>query len=324
MLAHSPWLLEGELAKMRLKKVFDYILSPRYQELAPELGLVRTAKGAFPKGNGVKLYGLEHYQKHGQMDELLMHLELFARLGLINRYPLLMSHLEWLQSQQGKDGRWNLSTKLINDASRWTTLLRIEKDWRSPARKEADLTPSSVDLGLRCRQSLQGLTGRAITRLQLGGFISARPEGPSGIARTAVEATADGDSILPCRWLGGAVWAIPPGPDWPRHHAHNSLDSSQRAQRARPGSPAPLLKRPLMEIRSSLVGGFGARCGQSLQGLTGGARSRRTTRCCFVWGASYAWSSMLLCRHLSAPSLPLPSDPVPHLCCSQPLLALLS
>ena len=67
-------------------------------------------------------------------------IEHFARLGLINRYPLLMSHLEWLQSQQGKDGRWNLSTKLINDASRWTTLLRIEKDWRSPTRKEADLT----------------------------------------------------------------------------------------------------------------------------------------------------------------------------------------
>ncbi len=42
------------------------------------------------------------------MDELLVHLELFARLGLINRYPLLMSHLEWLQSQQGKNGRWNV------------------------------------------------------------------------------------------------------------------------------------------------------------------------------------------------------------------------
>ncbi len=40
-------------------------------------------------------------------------LELFARLGLINRYPLLMSHLEWLQSQQAKDGRWNLPTKLL-------------------------------------------------------------------------------------------------------------------------------------------------------------------------------------------------------------------
>ena len=140
VLAHSPWLLEGEMAKMRLKKVFDYVLSQRYQELAPELGLVRTAKGAFPKANGIKLYNLEHYQTHSQMDELLVHLELFARLGLINRYPLLMSHLEWLQAQQAKDGRWNLSTKMINDTSRWTTLLRIEKDWRSPARKEADLT----------------------------------------------------------------------------------------------------------------------------------------------------------------------------------------
>jgi hypothetical protein len=29
---------------------------------------------------------------------------------------------------------------MINDSSRWTHILRIEKDWRSPARKEADLT----------------------------------------------------------------------------------------------------------------------------------------------------------------------------------------
>jgi hypothetical protein len=74
------------------------------------------------------------------MDELLVLLELFSALGLINRYPLLMSHLDWAQSQQGKEGRWNLPTRLINDNSRWTTLLRIEKDWRSPVRKEADLT----------------------------------------------------------------------------------------------------------------------------------------------------------------------------------------
>jgi hypothetical protein len=51
-----------------------------------------------------------------------------------------MSHLDWLQSQQGKNGRWNFSTKLINDASRWTYLMRLEKDWRSPNRKEADMT----------------------------------------------------------------------------------------------------------------------------------------------------------------------------------------
>lgn len=136
----SPWLLQGEMAKMRLKKVSDYILSPTYQAIAPELGLVRTSKGSFPKLGGVRVRPVEYYQKHGHIEELIVHLEMFARLGLINRYPLLMSHLEWLQSQQGKNGRWNLSTKLINDSSRWTTLMRIEKDWRSPARKEADLT----------------------------------------------------------------------------------------------------------------------------------------------------------------------------------------
>jgi hypothetical protein len=138
--AYSPWLLDGEMAKMWLKKVFDYVLSPTYQSLAPDLGLVRTDKGSFVRGHGIRLYPVEHYQKRGHLDELLTYLELFARLGLINRYPLLMSHLEWLQSQQGKDGRWNLPTKLISDSSRWTQLLRIEKDWRSPARKEADLT----------------------------------------------------------------------------------------------------------------------------------------------------------------------------------------
>ena len=56
VLAYSPWLLDGELAKMRLKKIFDYILSPTYQELAPELGLVRTAKGSFTKGSGIKIH----------------------------------------------------------------------------------------------------------------------------------------------------------------------------------------------------------------------------------------------------------------------------
>jgi hypothetical protein len=138
--AFSSWLLDGEMAKMRLKKVFDYLLSPTYQNLAPELGLVRTDKGAFLKQHGVRLHSVDHYQKKGGLDELLVQLELFARLGLINRYPLLMAHLEWLQSQQGKDGRWNLSTKLINENSRWTHLLRVERDWRSPTRKEADAT----------------------------------------------------------------------------------------------------------------------------------------------------------------------------------------
>jgi len=138
--AFSAWLLDGEMAKMRLKKIFDYIMSATYQSLAPGLGLVRTGKGSFTKEHGIRLYSVDHYQKGGNLDELLVYLELFARLGLINRYPLLMSHLEWFHSQQGKDGRWNLATKLLNDSSRWTNLLRIEKDWRSPTRKEADMT----------------------------------------------------------------------------------------------------------------------------------------------------------------------------------------
>jgi hypothetical protein len=138
--AHSSWLLDGEMAKMRLKKIFDYLLSDTYQALAPELGLVRTAKGSFVKNHGIRLHTVDHYQKKGDLDELLVYLEMFARLGLINRYPLLMSHLEWLVAQQGKDGRWNLSTKLLSDSSRWTNLLRVEKDWRSPVRKEADMT----------------------------------------------------------------------------------------------------------------------------------------------------------------------------------------
>jgi hypothetical protein len=138
--AYSPWLLHGELAKVRMKKIFDYVMSETYQSRAPELGLVRTAKGAFVKGYGVRFRTLEHYQQHGGIDELLVGLEMMARLGLVNRYPLLMGHLEWLQSQQGKDGRWSLSTKLWSDNSRWTHLLRLEKDWRSPARKEADMT----------------------------------------------------------------------------------------------------------------------------------------------------------------------------------------
>jgi len=138
--AHSPWLLDGEMAKMRLKKIFDYVVSPTYQQLAPDLGLIRTSKGSFPKGYGLRLQPVEFYQKKKCVDELLVNLEVFARLGLINRYPLMMSHLEWLQSQQTKEGRWSLSTRLLEDNSRWVSLLRVEKDWRSPVRKEADMT----------------------------------------------------------------------------------------------------------------------------------------------------------------------------------------
>jgi hypothetical protein len=79
--AYSPWLLEGELAKMRLKKTFDYVVAPTYQELAPELGLVRTAKGSFTRSHGIRFHPVEHYEKKGGLDELLVFLELFARLG---------------------------------------------------------------------------------------------------------------------------------------------------------------------------------------------------------------------------------------------------
>jgi hypothetical protein len=138
--ACSPWLLRGDMWKMRLKKVFDYILSPLYQDLAPGLGLIKTAKGSFLRGGGVKMRTLDEYQKSGHIDEMLMHLELFGSLGLVNRYPVLMNQIDWVYSQQGKDGHWSLSTRLWNDSSRWTELQRIEKDWRSPARKVADMT----------------------------------------------------------------------------------------------------------------------------------------------------------------------------------------
>lgn len=138
--AFSPWLLDGELAKMRLKKIADYVMSDTYQRLAPDLGLVRTAKGSFVKGGGLRIRSVDYYQKNGSLDELLINMELFARLGLLNRYPSFMAHLEWWHAQQGKEGRWNIASKLMNESSRWTALLRLERDWRSPARKEADLT----------------------------------------------------------------------------------------------------------------------------------------------------------------------------------------
>jgi hypothetical protein len=101
---------------------------------------VRTAKGSFVKGSGLRLRSIDDYAKNGGLDELIVNLELLARLGLVNRYPLLMAHLEWIHGQQGKEGRWNLPTKLLNESSRWTAMMRLEPDWRSPVRKEADLT----------------------------------------------------------------------------------------------------------------------------------------------------------------------------------------
>jgi hypothetical protein len=138
--AFSPWLLDGELAKMRLKKISDYVMSDTYQRLAPDIGLVRTAKGSFVRGGGLRIRPIDYYQKHAALDELLVNMEFFARLGLLNRYPQFMTHLEWWHAQQSKEGRWNIASKLMNETSRWTALLRLEKDWRSPTRKEADLT----------------------------------------------------------------------------------------------------------------------------------------------------------------------------------------
>jgi hypothetical protein len=138
--SHSPWLLGGELAKIRLRKIFDYVMSPMYQALAPDLGLVRTSKGTFIRGYGLKFHPIDHYRETGTLDALLVQIEMMARLGLVNRYPVLMSALEWLVAQQGKDGRWSLPAKLWSDNSRWSNLLRIEKDWRSPVRKDADIT----------------------------------------------------------------------------------------------------------------------------------------------------------------------------------------
>lgn len=140
LFSSTPELLSSSLRKTQLKRIFDHVLSPGYQSLCPELGAVRTARGSFPRGGGVELHETETYLKEGRLEELLFILEQFARLGLINRYPLLMSHLEWLLSQQEKDGRWNLPVKYFGARPRFARYLRLEKDWKSPARKIADQT----------------------------------------------------------------------------------------------------------------------------------------------------------------------------------------
>jgi hypothetical protein len=86
------------------------------------------------------MHPTETYLKEGRLEELLFILEQFARMGLINRYPLLMAHMEWLLSQQEKDGRWNLPVKFFGARPRYMRYLRLEKDWKSPNRKVADQT----------------------------------------------------------------------------------------------------------------------------------------------------------------------------------------
>jgi hypothetical protein len=136
----TPELLSSTLQKTRLKRVFDHVLSEGYQRLCPDLGAVRTARGTFARGGGVELHETETYLKEGRLEELLFLIEQFARLGLINRYPLLMAHMEWLLSQQEKDGRWNLPVKYFGARPGYMRYLRIERDWKSPTRKIADQT----------------------------------------------------------------------------------------------------------------------------------------------------------------------------------------
>jgi hypothetical protein len=138
--AHTPRLLESEILKVKLKKIYDYVLSEPYQAHAPTIGLVKTARGSFAKGWGLELRPIEFYLKNDNLDSLLRMLESFARLGLVNRYPLLMSHVEWLLGQQERDGRWNLPLKHFNSTSLWTRSMRLEQDWRGPVRASADQT----------------------------------------------------------------------------------------------------------------------------------------------------------------------------------------
>ena len=139
-ISQAPRLLDSDELKRRLKKVCDYIVGDAYQALGSQLGLVKTARGTFPRKGGIELRSIEHYVRTGTLDSLLWTLECFARLGLVNRYPLLMGYLDWLIAHQEKDGRWNLPTKAFGHDERAARLLRIEPDWRSPNRRSADIT----------------------------------------------------------------------------------------------------------------------------------------------------------------------------------------
>jgi len=138
--AATPRMLDSDLLKTRLKKTYDYVISENYQNLGASIGLMKTARGAFVKGGGIELRPVEHYTRTGTLDHLMLTLESFARLGLVNRYPLLMGYLEWFLNLQEKDGRWTLQQKHFDSGSVWSRLMRLEKDWRSPARASADMT----------------------------------------------------------------------------------------------------------------------------------------------------------------------------------------
>jgi hypothetical protein len=140
LFSNNGWLLNGEFAKIHLKKIFDYMLSPTYQSLGPTLGMVKTAKGYFQKGWGIEIRSIDYYLKHGSLDYFITLMDLFSKLGLINRYPILMNNMDWILRQQQKDGTWNLDISYFSTKSKWSQYLRLEKDWKSPQRKMADLT----------------------------------------------------------------------------------------------------------------------------------------------------------------------------------------
>lgn len=140
VLAFCPLLLDSQRARNILKKIFDYVLSADYQDLCPELGAIRTVRGAIPRGWGIHLRPIEAYLEEGSLEELLYVLELFARLGLINRYPQLMGYVDWFLNQQQKDGRWDLPVKYFGSKPLFYSWIRLEKDWKSPNRRIADLT----------------------------------------------------------------------------------------------------------------------------------------------------------------------------------------
>lgn len=140
LLAHTPSLLESIRVRVQLKKIFDYVLSEAYQELGPELGAIRTVRGPTPRGHGIMLRPVEEYVESGNLEELLYLLECFARLGLINRYPVLMSYVDWLLQHQEKDGRWDLPTKYFGSKPLYLSWMKIEKDWKSTDRRISDVT----------------------------------------------------------------------------------------------------------------------------------------------------------------------------------------
>ncbi|MBP7148435.1 MAG: hypothetical protein KBD01_12895 [Acidobacteria bacterium] len=138
--AHCPLLLDSQRARNMLKRIFDYVVSSDYQELGPDIGSIRTVRGPIARGWGIPLRPIEEYLEGGNLEELLYILEQLARLGLINRYPLLMSYVDWFLSQQQKDGRWDLPQKYFGGKPLYLTWIRLEKDWKSPNRRIADVT----------------------------------------------------------------------------------------------------------------------------------------------------------------------------------------